>query len=75
NKIRKDCPKEPKKVWEIIDQHLQQLLLIPNFTGNYLTSIQIREQAWYNYDCWELWARSAYENNSIPKKTMFIEGH
>ena len=40
------CPKElRKKVWEIIDQHLHQHPLVPNKTGEYLTSVQIREQA------------------------------
>jgi hypothetical protein len=42
----KICPKEPcKNVWEIINRHLHQHPLIPNSTGEYLTSIQIREQA------------------------------
>ena len=42
----KICPKElRKKVWEIINKHLHQHPLIPNLTGEYLTSTQIREQA------------------------------
>lgn len=42
----KICPKElRKKVWEIIHKHLHQHPLIPNLTGEYLTSTQIREQA------------------------------
>ena len=95
----KICPKELRKnVWEIMDRHLHQHPLIPNLAGEYLTSIQIREQAvreiyefckqhslirlwvylwkeWYSDNRWELWARSAYENISILKSTMFIEGH
>src|SRR5437870_4196768 len=39
-------PKElRKKVWEIIDQYIHQHPLIPNLTREYLTSVQIREQA------------------------------
>ena len=45
-KSEKICPKElHKKVWKIIDRHLHQHFLIPNSTGEYLTSVQIQEQA------------------------------